>query len=173
VHKRALTEAFHHGKHILDVEQFAQWFGATEEVFRDAVLWRFLIPLNEDLVRLIEDRLGPEHGGTVAALIKLAELYSAQGRYGEAEPLFKRVLEICKKFLGAEHPYTASALNNIASLYRDQGRYGEAEPLYQSALEIWRKILGEEHSDTATVLNNLANLYRAQGRYEEAERLTR
>jgi tetratricopeptide (TPR) repeat protein len=171
VHKRALTEAFHHGKLILDVEQFAQWFGATEEVFRDAVLWRFLIPLNEDLVRLIEDRLGPEHGGTGAALTKLAKLYSAQGRYGEAEPLFKRVLEICEKFLGAEHPYTASALNNLVEVYSAQGRYGEAEPLYEKVLEISEKALGEEHPNTNAALNNLAVLYFGQGRYSEAEPL--
>ena len=100
----------------------------------------------------------------VESLHSLAELYKAQGRYAEAEPLYQRALGIREKVLGPEHPAVATILNNLAELYRTQGRYAQAEPLYKRALGIWEKALGPEHSDVATGLNNLALLYQAQGR---------
>jgi Tetratricopeptide repeat len=51
------------------------------------VLWQFLVPLYEELARLIEGRLGPEHPYTAQILNNLAELYRDQGRYEEAERL--------------------------------------------------------------------------------------
>jgi len=104
-------------------------------------------------------------------LNNLAELYYAMGRYGEAEPLFTRSLEIWEQQLGADHPDTAASLNNLAGLYELMGRYGEAEPLHQRSLAIREQQLGADHPDTATSLNNLAALYYAMGRYAEAEPL--
>ena len=104
-------------------------------------------------------------------LNNLAGLYRAQGRYAEAEPLYKRALAISEKALGPEHPDVGTSLNNLAVLYQAQGRYAEAEPLYKRALAIDEKALGPEHPDVATSLNNLAVLYGAQGRYAEAEPL--
>ena len=96
---------------------------------------------------------------------------ASQGRYAEAEPLYKRALAIREKALGPDHPDVGTALNNLAALYRAQGRYAEAEPLYKRALAIREKALGPDHPDVGTSLNNLAALYRAQGRYAEAEPL--
>jgi tetratricopeptide (TPR) repeat protein len=104
-------------------------------------------------------------------LDSLAELYRVQGRYTEAEPLFKRALEVREKALPAGHPGIAQSLNNLAELYRAQGRLSEAEPLFKRALEMREKALPAGHTDIAGSLNNLAELYRAQGRYAEAESL--
>jgi tetratricopeptide (TPR) repeat protein len=62
-------------------------------------------------------------------------LYQA-GRYGEAEPLYRKALAAYEKALGPEHPDVAASLVNLAELYREQGRPDEAEPLYQRALVI-------------------------------------
>jgi tetratricopeptide (TPR) repeat protein len=105
------------------------------------------------------------------SLSYLAELYRSQGRYAEAEPLYRRALQITEQQLGAEHPDTATSLNNLAGLYRSQGRYAEAEPLYRRALQIREQQLGAEHPAIATGLNNLGLLYYYQGRYGEAESL--
>ncbi|MEB3164920.1 MAG: tetratricopeptide repeat protein, partial [Prochlorothrix sp.] len=94
-----------------------------------------------------------------------------EGRYSEAEPLYKRSLSIREEQLGADHPDTAQSLNNLAALYQSQGRYSEAEPLYKRSLLIREQQLGADHPDTATSLNNLAGLYESQGRYSEAEPL--
>ena len=76
--------------------------------------------------------LGQEHPDTLTSVNNLALLYQAQGRYGEAEPLYRRALEARERVLGPEHPETLTSVNNLALLYRAQGRYGEAEPLLQA-----------------------------------------
>jgi len=105
------------------------------------------------------------------SLNNLAELYRVQGRYSEAEPLYKRSLLIREEQLGVDHPDTATSLNNLAALYQAQARYSEAKPLYKRSLSISEEQLGTDHPDTAISLNNLALLYYAQGRYSEAEPL--
>ena len=95
------------------------------------------------------------------SLNNLAALYRYQGRYADAEPLYKRSLAIREKALGPEHPDVAYSLNNLAALYELQGRYAEAEPLYKRSLAIREKALGPDHPDVAVSLNNLAGLYRS------------
>ncbi|MFO1434132.1 MAG: tetratricopeptide repeat protein [Candidatus Competibacteraceae bacterium] len=101
----------------------------------------------------------------------LAMLYYNQGRYGEAEPLLNKALQLRREVLGPRHPNTLESLNNLALLYRSQGRYGEAEPLHKEALQLSREVLGPHHPNTLTSLNSLALLYHDQGRYGEAEPL--
>jgi tetratricopeptide (TPR) repeat protein len=93
----------------------------------------------------------------------LAELYRAQGRYAEAEPLFIRALAIEERALGPNHPQISSSLNNLALLYDTQSRYAEAEPLFRRALAIQEKALGPNHLQVGSSLNNLALLYDSQG----------
>jgi CHAT domain-containing protein/Tfp pilus assembly protein PilF len=94
-----------------------------------------------------------------------------QGKYNEAEPLYKRSLSIREKALGSNHPDVAASLNNLAGLYYSQGNYSAAEPLLKRSLSIYEKALGSNHPDVATSLNNLAALYRTQGNYSAAEPL--
>jgi tetratricopeptide (TPR) repeat protein len=79
-------------------------------------------------------------------------LYESQGRYGEAEPLFKRSLAIREKARGPDHPDVARSLSSLAELYRSQGRDDEAEPLLKRALEIRRKARGGEHQNETASL---------------------
>ncbi len=92
----------------------------------------------------------------------------AQGRFAEAEPLFKRALAIREEALGPEHPAVAINLNNLALLYWSQGKYAEAEPLYKRSLAILEKALGPEHLQVAWGLENYAALLRKTGRGTEA-----
>ena len=52
----------------------------------------------------------------------LGTLYNSQGKYKEANPLYRRALEIREKALGLEHPDTAVSLNNLGTLYANRGR---------------------------------------------------
>ena len=58
----------------------------------------------------------------------------SQGRFADAEPLFKRALEGFQRVRGADDLQALIGAGNLGSLYRVQGRYAEAEPLYKSAL---------------------------------------
>jgi tetratricopeptide (TPR) repeat protein len=85
-----------------------------------------------------------------------------QGKYGKAEPLFKRALAMRKRLLGAEHPDVATSLNNLAYFYDAQGRYSEAEPLYGEALAMRKRLLGAEHPYTQATRRNLEQLQQKQ-----------
>ncbi len=117
------------------------------------------------------EKFGPDDERLGTSLYYLAEVYRAQGRYADVEPLLRRSLTISEKALGPENPDVAPILDRLATLYQTQGKYAQAEPLYQRSLAIWEKVLGPEHPQVATGLNNLAELYQAQGNYLEAEPL--
>ena len=88
-----------------------------------------------------KDSLGPEHPNTDISYNNLAMLYTAQGRYPEAELLYKHTLLINEKTLGPEHPSTGTTLNNLALLYNDQGRYAEALAFTRRSISFFRNRL--------------------------------
>lgn len=108
---------------------------------------------------------------TLRTMQKLANVYSDQGRYDEAEHLFEQALKGMEENLGSKHLETLSIGQNLANVYRKRGRYEDAELLYQSALDVKEKELGPEHPDTLGTVENLANVYRKQQRYIEAEKM--
>ncbi len=67
--------------------------------------------------------MGPEHPDVARSLNNLAMVYTDQGKYEEAEPLYQRSLAIEEKALGPEHPQVATSLNNLALIYQAQGKY--------------------------------------------------
>jgi len=97
-----------------------------------------------------------------------ARLCWRMGRWEEAVPLNKDMLEQVAAEYGKTGNEYAAALNNHGMIYDNIGRYSDAEPLLEEALLIRRRVLGADHPDTATSLNNLAALYRVQGRVVEA-----
>ena len=112
---------------------------------------------------------GPDHPEVALSLNNLAALYDDEGKYSEAEPLYKRSLAIREKVFGPDHPDVANSLNNLAFLYQHQGNDAEAELLYKRSLAIREKTLGPDHPDVATSLVNLGGVYVEQGKYAEAE----
>ena len=71
--------------------------------------------------------LGTEHIEVADVNHELAGVYTAQGKYREAEELYKKALAIREETLGEEHPDTASSYYNLADLYHT---------LYRKALDI-------------------------------------
>ena len=53
-------------------------------------------------------------------------MYRRQGKYSEAEGLYKRALAINEQTLGTSHPNVAWTLNNMAVLYEGRGESGSA-----------------------------------------------
>ena len=101
-----------------------------------------------------------------------------QGKYDEAEPLYREAISIGEETLGRDHPDVAMRLNNLASLLESQvsikiiqiwsqkpnavfvniywpiflhalkGKTDEAREMGQEALQIFRKALGDDHPNT-------------------------
>jgi CHAT domain-containing protein/Tfp pilus assembly protein PilF len=101
----------------------------------------------------------------------LAKVYRDQGKYGDAERLFKRALTIREQTLGPSHPDVAATLHDLAAVASRQGRYEEAKGLVKRALTINEKAQGVNHPAVAQALHNLAIVSTTQGKYGEAEGL--
>ncbi|AKB34756.1 hypothetical protein MSSAC_0166 [Methanosarcina siciliae C2J] len=167
-HETALTEAFYHAKETLEAEDLLDWFITVSYQFNIAAFWQLITPMYEEILRILEAKLGPEHLYVEATLNYLAGLYRDMGNYDKALLLFQRDLEISEKLLDPQDPYLAITLNNFAGFYSQLGDYEKALPLFQRALEIREKMLNSQDPAIATTLNNLADFYRKIGYYEKA-----
>jgi tetratricopeptide (TPR) repeat protein len=61
--------------------------------------------------------LGPEHPDTLTCMHDLAVSISRQGRYEDAEKLYRELLEIKRRSLGEAHPETLEAVRDLARLH--------------------------------------------------------
>lgn len=93
-----------------------------------------------------------------------------EGRYGEAEELFKSSV---KESQGYDHsdPRYANALNNLGELYRKQAKFSQAEPIYVELLDIAENKLQKKRQEAAVLVNNVAAFYRDKGDYPRSEKL--
>src|SRR5271166_2817259 len=64
----------------------------------------------QKLEAVVKARFGVNHGNYGIALNNLAKVYKEQGKYADAEGLYKRALAIFEKTLGKDHPYVARTL---------------------------------------------------------------
>ena len=103
----------------------------------------------------------------------LAQLLQHTNRFGEAEPLMRRALEIDEAVFGEQHSTVAIRMNNLATLLLDTNRSAEAEPMMRRALEIDEIAFGEQHPTVAVRLSNLAILLKNPNRMMESEPLMR
>ena len=133
-------------------------FSGFASSYEDQGLYELAEIWGQQCSKITRIRSGVEHlrhlYDVASSLNRLANLYSFQGRYTEAEPLYQQALKMKKQLLGAEHPNVAASLNNLVALYYFQGRYTEAEPLYQQALEMYNQLLGTEHPYSQTAWKN-------------------
>jgi tetratricopeptide (TPR) repeat protein len=60
------------------------------------------------------EAFGESHQRFATTINNLAVMYMHQGRYAEAEPLYRRTLSIYEKALGPDHPDLGTTLNNLA-----------------------------------------------------------
>ena len=171
-YQKGITIAFdRHDEGLIDFGSLDAFFSAVEAPFDFKAYANVRCGWWSKMSELQRRHLGPEHPSLATSLNNLALLYSNQGQYVPAEPLYQQALAIQEKILSPEHPAVATSLNNLAGLYHNQGQYAQAMPLYQRALGIQEKTLGPEHPAVATSLNNLAGLYHNQGQYAQAEPL--
>src|SRR5438105_2798132 len=81
----------------------------------------------------------------VRSLRSSADECRAQGKYAEAEPLYRRALVLAETVFGPDHLEVSAVLNNLAVLCKADGNYAEAEVLYQRSLAVFEQALGPQH----------------------------
>ena len=110
--------------------------------------------------------------GVATALHNLGNALATQGKYEEAESLFRRAVDIRARALGSHHPDYGASLRGLGNVLRERGSYGEAEALLRRAL-----VIGEEgsgiDSQVHSTLHSLGLALHAQGNHGEAENLLR
>ncbi len=99
----------------------------------------------------------------------LARFYVEHHRYGDAEPLFVRVVEIRER----DRPSIPHYLQELAKVYEAQEKYAAAEDSYRRALNIAEELDQSMDFVIVRALDDLAQFCQARGRYSDAEELSR
>ena len=117
-------------------------------------------------------RWGPTTLTSASALNNLAVLYRGQGRYAEAEPLYKRSLAISEKALGPDHPDVGVRSTTWRCCTRLRAATPRPSRSTSAALAIAEKALGPDHPRRRHRRSTTwPSCTRHQGRYAEAEPL--
>jgi TonB family protein len=99
---------------------------------------------------------------------EVLKLYRA-GKYDEALPVARRVLELRERALGGEDLRVAFALANLGNIYARKGGNKEAEPLFTRALAVAEKSGAAETEFAADMSTQLGLMRVDAGKYKEAE----
>lgn len=108
---------------------------------------------------------------TADQVLPMAEIFYKQGRFDDAELLFRHCLLLGEEEIWPDHPFVASALNKLAHWHAAQGQYDLAVPLYARILKITENIVGEKHSSLQAILKDYAVALYHCDRSEEAVKL--
>lgn len=117
--------------------------------------------------------LGKDHPFYPNYVKILARVYQKMGRYDEAEPLLKELLEIFSKTKKGNkvEPDLIEILNYLAELYLTKGEYDQAEKLLQEALEKISRKERRFRTEYFVTVNSLVVLYTYTDRYVQATAL--
>lgn len=131
-------------------------FPAASERLSDAAL--SILPL-----------LGQDDTASLQARHQSAMSLAIQGRFHDAEALYRNVLADRSRALGSDHPDTLWTRHELAWITAVQGRWADAEAAYREVFAIRRRILGGEHPDTLMTRHELGWAIGNRGRPQEAE----
>jgi tetratricopeptide (TPR) repeat protein len=179
VAEQAAKSAFHKG---------LEWGFGTDHATRDDIVWavqrriaaenfaadnddpdRNSDPdMNDDLglTDLLEHPIfvdpsleGQDHAWVVAS----------QGRWEEAESIFREVMEARQRVLGSDHRDTLATHDDLTWVVAEQGRWEEAESACRELVAVKQRALGTDHPDTFATRHLLARVVEERGKWNVAE----
>ena len=137
----------------------------------------------EAVLRDVENS-APRSPLAAMTLYYLGSTRQQQGRPADAEPLFRRALDIFEAQSAVADREAARVygytLNDLATVYASeakestepsvtQKKFEQAEPLFRRALAVREEALGQDHRDVGKSLENLMFLYVDWRRWTEAD----
>lgn len=128
-------------------------------------------PLQEALHRS-QQEYGASSQESGQALRVLGQLRQAQGRFGDANDLYRRSLDILEA-TRAPATEVSALLDDLAQIYARNQQWALAKQTYERALAVDRRILGDDHPRVAMHLHNLAVAEQNLGDLQAAEALYR
>jgi tetratricopeptide (TPR) repeat protein len=116
---------------------------------------------------------GPDHSSTLNALNTLASQHQQQGRFAQAEPMFRTLLETRRRLLGEGDERTQDTVRRLGETLANMDlpeKLAEADTLLTGLVATLRQT-PEVGSDLNIAIGSLAELRRLQGRNAEAVEL--
>src|SRR5438270_1905371 len=132
-----------------------------------AVTGRYEIRLTELRTANEDDRALQEARNLFRDYVRIRD----QGRWIEAGPYLRRVLEIRERILGQQNLLVATTLGFMANHYDNTGNYANAESYGLRALTIKETLLGPDHPEVAHEYFSMSVIYRNRGDYSKTEEL--
>jgi tetratricopeptide (TPR) repeat protein len=111
-----------------------------------------------------------ESVGLAGLLETSALLHAAAGRLDQAEPLFRRSLDLWKRTAGPQHLDTATCLNVFGVAFALNGKFAEGASRLEQAIAILDQIDRDSERTLGAVLS-LADAYLAMEQHKSANRL--
>ena len=127
-------------------------------------------PFVEALYKQVLDAMAvaPDFQNSLAVENSVALNYFNQGRFDQAEQLFRRGVAELEKLVGRDHPDTLDGINNLAKSLWRQGENEEASHLYAEVLKVRTQRFGENHPRTISSLVGSGNVANAMGNSDAA-----
>jgi serine/threonine-protein kinase len=116
---------------------------------------------------------GEVHPLSASFTLDIGDALRHLGHLDDAEPFYRRALELRRTLYPGDHADVAHSLNHLARLLFQQGKPELSEPRFREALAMRRRLYPGGHAATAHSLAGLAFLLLDLGRAAEAEPLTR
>ena len=115
-----------------------------------------------------EEILGTGHPDYLTTSDQLGQMILYQGRYADAERIWRQVLSSRRQNGDDDHPDNLRTRHNLARAVGAQRRYAEAERLLRQVLVSRQRILGDRHPEILETLGSLAAVTARQQRYDGA-----
>ena len=92
-----------------------------------------------------------------------------EGKYAEAETIFRILVDSCLSVLGCDNEETASAYQMLAFVLEKQGKHEEALKHYEFALNAYNAAHGGEgHPDADIIYSSVVKIYRMMKQFDQA-----
>lgn len=130
-------------------------------------------PRGKHLARMMSGKGGSDAASGAnqalgSAFSRLAESYSEQGNYAEAQLVYERILVKRMNELGGNNIELVDDLNNLAGILCVQGKFNQAEPFMRRAVAIIEKHKPQDALRLADALSMLAEDYSRQEKHCDA-----
>mmetsp|Transcript_2074 Transcript_2074/g.5555 ORF Transcript_2074/g.5555 Transcript_2074/m.5555 type:complete len:146 (-) Transcript_2074:53-490(-) len=92
--------------------------------------------------------LGDAHPSTLSSINNLALFLKDQGKYADAEPLYREALDGFRRELGDAHPHYGDTCKFYAEFFEKQAMFSEAASYYDQAAHAYEQSYGADHEET-------------------------
>jgi hypothetical protein len=146
------------------LEQMAHIFPWPQHENR--AVWLIYLPHALYIIATVKQHFSGTINLPAGLLHNLAESLRQQGKYAEAEALYRQTVQLQETVLGKDHPDTLGSMTGLASSLRQQGKYVEAEAIHRQVLQLQETVLRKDHPDTLRSIKQPRDLAPPAGQVE-------